>query len=154
MNNDIVVSSRGLVNERVGAILAYRGSAEKGRFRRRPKAKAGCYLRAALLAVFFFLFAGDFRTFLADDFRAFLAGDFRAFLTFFLARFRGRRLRARVRISTTSAGATAKAGRIAARSSCASSISSAAKSIRAAFFLFAISFAPPLSLQYRHSCVG
>jgi len=102
-----------------------------------------------------FLFAAGFRAFFAADFRVFLAEDFTAFLTFFLADFRGRRLRARARIWTTSSGATAKAGRIAARSSSASSMSSVAKSIRAVFLLFAMTFAPQLPLaHHRHSCAG
>ena len=60
------------------------------------------------------------------------------FLTFLFASFFRRILRARVRVSTTSSGATAKAGRIAARSSSASSMSSVTRSGPADFFLFAI----------------
>jgi hypothetical protein len=88
----------------------------------------------------------------AEDFRAFATEDFRAFLTFFFARFTGRRRRLRESVCTTSSGATAKAGRIAAKSSSASSMSSVTKSGPAVFFLFAISFAPQAaSRQDQHS---
>ena len=113
-----------------------------GEGRRHQPGLTADYLRR--LVFVFFLFG--------EDFRAFAADDFRAFATFFFARFTGRRRRLRESVCTTSSGATAKAGRIAARSSSASSISSVTKSGPAAFFLFAISFAPHAASRHeQHS---